>query len=94
MTDLTRGTQGSRRGLDLATVDPRKAIRHARLHSLLVRLVRVGIIVSSVLAIGSLGFIALFDPFKRLPRQYFGRPCRHAGIAGHDGCPKNVGHAS
>ena len=67
MTDLTRGTQGSRRGLDLATVDPRKAIRHARRHSLLVRLVRVGIIVSSVLAIASLAFIALFDPFKRLP---------------------------
>ncbi|MGO8780846.1 MAG: LPS export ABC transporter periplasmic protein LptC [Rhodomicrobium sp.] len=69
MTDLTRGTQVSRRGLDLATVDPHKAIRHAKLHSLLVRHVRLIILASSALAIGALGFIALFDPFKRLPHD-------------------------
>jgi lipopolysaccharide export system protein LptC len=69
MTDLTRGTQVSRRGLDLATVDPHKAIRHAKLHSLLVRHVRLIILASSTLAIGALGFIALFDPFKRLPHD-------------------------
>ena len=94
MTDLTRGTQVSRRGLDLATVDPHKAIRHARLHSLLVRHVRVIILVSSTLAIGALGFIALFDPFKRLPHNI------SVGNVGMNGsevtmtAPKNVGHAA
>lgn len=69
MTDLTRDTRLSRRGLELATVDPQKAIRHARIHSAFVRHIRLAIIVSSSLAIAGLGFIALFDPFKRLPHN-------------------------
>ena len=79
MTDLTRGTQALRRGLDLATADPRRAIRHARLHSLLVRHVRLAIIVSSTLAIVSVAGIALFDPFKRLPANI---SIGHVGLQG------------
>lgn len=91
MTDLTRGTQGSRRGLELATVDPRRAIRRARLHSLLVRYVRLAMIVSSALAIGALGFIALFDPFKRLPGHI---SVGHVGMQGSEvtmAAPKMTG---
>jgi lipopolysaccharide export system protein LptC len=79
MTDLTRGTQASRRGIDTATVDPRKAIRHARLHSMLVRHVRVAILLSSSLAIISVGIIAFFDPFKRLPADV---SVGHVGMQG------------
>lgn len=69
MTDLTRGSRISRRGLELGTVDPQRAIRRARTHSLFVRHIRLAIIVSSSLAIVALGVIALFDPFKRLPKN-------------------------
>lgn len=79
MTDLARGTQASRGGLDLATADPRQAIRRARLHSLFVRHIRLAIIVSSTLAIVFVGVIALFDPFKRLPGNI---SVGHVGLQG------------
>lgn len=68
MTDLTRGIEAPGRRLDLMTrVDPRKAIRRARLHSLLVRSIRLAIVVIAGFAIISVAIIAIFDPFKRLP---------------------------
>ncbi len=68
MTDLTRGTEASRRRLDLTTtVEPHRAIRRARLHSLLVRHVRLAIVAICSFAIISVAIIAIFDPFKRLP---------------------------
>lgn len=79
MTDLTRETQGSRHGLDLGRIDPGKAIRRARFHSAVVRHVRLLIVVSSTLAIVSLGIIAFFDPFKRLPANV---SVGHVGLQG------------
>jgi len=79
MTDLARGTQASRGGLDLATADPRQAIRRAKLHSLFVRNIRLAIIVSSTLAIVFVGIIAFFDPFKRLPANI---SVGHVGLQG------------
>ena len=79
MTDLARGTEASRRRLDLMTVDPGKAIRRARLHSLLVRHVRLAIVVVSGLAIVSVAVIGLFDPFKRLPGHI---SVGHVGLQG------------
>lgn len=79
MTDLARGTEASRRRLDLMTVDPGKAIRRARLHSLLVRHVRLVIVVVSGLAIVSVAIIGLFDPFKRLPGHI---SVGHVGLQG------------
>jgi lipopolysaccharide export system protein LptC len=79
MTDLTPATQASRRGLDLATVDPRQAIRRARLHSVLVRHIRLAIIVSSSVAVISVAVIAFFDPFKRLPANI---SVGHVGLHG------------
>lgn len=79
MTDFTRGNLPSHHRLDVQTVDPGKAIRRARLHSALVKHVRLLIIVSSALAIVSVGFIALFDPFKRLPGKV---EVGHVGLQG------------
>ncbi len=67
MTDFTRENLPSHHRIDLQTVDAGRAIRRARLHSALVRNVRLLIIVSSTLAVVSLAIIAFFDPFKRLP---------------------------
>jgi lipopolysaccharide export system protein LptC len=79
MTDLTRSPEASRGGLDLAAADPRQAIRRARFHSLLVRHVRLGIIISCSLAIGFVGVVAFFDPFKRIPANI---SIGHVGMQG------------
>jgi lipopolysaccharide export system protein LptC len=79
MTDLARGTQASRGGLDLAPADPRRSIKRARLHSLFVRHIRLAIIVSCTLAIVFVGSIAFFDPFKRLPGNI---SVGHVGLQG------------
>ncbi len=92
MTDLTRATEAHRQRFDLMTkVDPRKAIRRARLHSLLVRHIRLAIVVFAGFAIISVAIIAIFDPFKRLPGNI------SVGHVGLDGslvtmtAPKTVG---
>ncbi|MHB8884027.1 MAG: LPS export ABC transporter periplasmic protein LptC [Methylovirgula sp.] len=80
MTDLIRGTEAPRQRLDLMTrVDPRKAIRRARFHSLLVRHVRLGIVVLAGFAIISVAIIGIFDPFKRLPGNI---SVGHVGLKG------------
>lgn len=91
MTDLTRATEASRR-LDLTTtVEPRKAIRRAKLHSLLVRHIRLAIVAICSFAIISVGIIAIFDPFKRLPGNI---SVGHIGLQGSlvtMTAPKTVG---
>lgn len=79
MTDLARGTQATRGGLDLGVADPRQAIRRAKLHSLFVHHIRLAIILSCAVAIGFVGIIAFFDPFKRLPANV---SVGHVGLQG------------
>lgn len=79
MTDFTRENLPSHHRIDLQTVDAGRAIRRARLHSALVKHVRLLIIVSSTLAIVSLAVIAFFDPFKRLPGKV---TVGHVGMQG------------
>lgn len=69
MTDLTRAPRVPGGRLDLPVGKSRRAIRVARLHSGFVRYLRQFIIFGCGIAVLTLGIIALFDPFKRLPRN-------------------------
>lgn len=69
MADLARVRTAPGGRLDLPLRQSRGAIRTARLHSVLVRYARHFIIFGCGFALLALGFIIVFDPFKRLPHN-------------------------
>jgi lipopolysaccharide export system protein LptC len=80
MSEFVRSTEAPRPHIELsARVDPAKAIRRAQRNSRMVRFMSWAIVVICAVAIGSVGFIAYFDPFKRLPGKI---SVGHVGLSG------------
>jgi lipopolysaccharide export system protein LptC len=69
MVNVTDTRQESASRLDLTIPERTGAVRHARIHSARVRFLRIAIVGSCSAAVLVLGFIAFFDPFRRLPQN-------------------------